>query len=258
MSNSLLRFVGHGLTKFLTRDVRGSEHCTTNSATALRRTIEPGDVLLVEGCTRVSTAVQYLTQSTWSHAALCTGPIDGAGEASGEAHVLVEANLGEGVVSAPLSRYANTHTRICRPVGLTAEDRAAVVGFATARIGIGYDTRNIFDLMRYLLPTQPVPQRFRRQMLALGSGSPTRVICSTLIAQAFDSIRYPILPRVEALPADAQSRNYAREILHIRHYSLYTPRDFDISPYFAVIKPTIMQGFDFHGIAWADRAPAVP
>lgn len=33
-------------------------------------------------------------------------------------------------------------------------------------------------------------------MIALGSGEPTKAICSTLIARAFQSIRYPILPQI--------------------------------------------------------------
>ena len=32
-----------------------------------------------------------------------------------------------------------------------------------------------------------------------GSGQPTRTICSTLIAEAFDRVLYPILPRVELI-----------------------------------------------------------
>lgn len=64
------------------------------------------------------------------------------------------------------------------------------------RIGCTYDMRNIIDLARFLLPTPPVPVRWRRQMIALGSGEPTRAICSTLIAQAFQSVRYPILPSI--------------------------------------------------------------
>ena len=46
---------------------------------------------------------------------------------------------------------------------------------------------------------------------------------------------------------DAESR---REILHIRHHSLYTPRDFDISPFFAIVKPTIETGFDYKQMMW--------
>ena len=43
----------------------------------------------------------------------------------------------------------------------------------------------------------------------------------------------------------AGSRQARREILHIRDSSLYMPRDFDISPYFEIVKPTIVQGFDY-------------
>ena len=30
------------------------------------------------------------------------------------------------------------------------------------------------------------------------------------------------------------------------------PRDFDISPYFSVVKPTIENGFDYKRLHWAD------
>jgi len=105
--------------------------------------------------------------------------------------------------------------------------------------------------MRYLLPL-PVPQRWRRRMMALGSGHPTRIICSALIAQAFENVRYPILPKVTR----AESQAAAEEILEIRHSSLYAPRDFDISPYFEVVKPTVRNGFDYKAMAWADLAEA--
>ena len=50
------------------------------------------------------------------------------------------------------------------------------------------------------------------------------------------------------------------QILEIRHSSLYCPRDFDISPYFNVVKPTIRQGFNYKALHWADQmqAPLVP
>jgi hypothetical protein len=127
------------------------------------------------------------------------------------------------------------------------------------RIGLHYDMKNVFDLMRYLLPTPPVPVRFRRRMIALGSGDPTRAICSTLIAQAFQQVRYPILPRIESIKKRDQGgrSSYSRsEILHIRHFSLFTPRDFDLSPFFAVIKPTIHFGFDYRKLVWNDDPDA--
>jgi hypothetical protein len=44
-----------------------------------------------------------------------------------------------------------------------------------------------------------------------------------------------------------------QEMLHIRHHSLFTPRDFDVSPYFKIIKPTLTVDFDFHTLEWADE-----
>ena len=61
-------------------------------------------------------------------------------------------------------------------------------------------------------------------------------------------MNYPILPEVRRV--DEESR---REILHIRHHSLYTPRDFDVSPFFAIVKPTIETGFDYKRMTWADN-----
>ena len=101
--------------------------------------------------------------------------------------------------------------------------------------------------MRYLLPLPNlVPAKWRRKALAMGSGEPTRAICSTLIAQAFQSISYPVLPRkMKAWKHEPNGERHIEEILQIRHHSLYTPRDFDISPYFEVVKPTLSQGFDY-------------
>ena len=171
--------------------------------------------------------------------------------------MLIEVNLGEGCVAVPLTKYDCYHTRICRPVGLTEADRTAIIAFMASRLNTQYDMRNVVDLARYLLPTPPVPTRWRRRMIALGSGEPTRAICSTLIAEAFQHVRYPILPRVERLAADPRTTQLQRqEILHIRHHSLYTPADFDLSPYFKVVKPTIQEGFNYKGLSWAEEAAA--
>src|SRR5438876_1650011 len=244
----MLHKIGNAIARYLQRPIVDYEPFTRSDPDALRASLRPGDVLLVEGNNRISGIIKYLTQSTWSHAALFVGPIDGASELDGEPHVLIEANIGEGVTSAPLSKYFSYHTRMCRPVGLSYEDRTTVCRYAINRIGFGYDTKNILDLMRFLIP-MPIPQRWRRRMIALGSGDPTKMICSALIAQAFDAVRYPILPKI----TQAGSRRAKREILHIRDSSLYMPRDFDISPYFEIVKPTIVQGFDYTALHWADK-----
>ncbi len=252
--DGMLDRIGRRLASKLDRPCSGYTPYTPSDFPTLCRILRPGDVLLVEGGERISTAIKYLTQSTWSHAAMYVGPHLPDPEDGAARHDLVEVNLAEGCVSVPLSKYASYNTRICRPAGLSEEDRARVTAFMIARIGLRYDLRNIFDLVRYFFPTPPVPVRWRRRMLALGSGNPTRAICSSLIARAFQSVRYPILPDVTTVKIRSGSRHVRAEILHIRHHSLFVPRDFDLSPYFEIVKPHLAGGFDHRRLHWATAA----
>lgn len=238
------------LARYLQKEVSGYKPASTTDIAKLKTCLRPGDILLVEGNLRVSVAIKYLTQSTWSHAAFYAGSLDDTDDPP----CLIEADVIEGVRAVPLSKYAGQHTRICRPVNLSNEDREKLVSFMTGKLGMHYDIKNAIDLLRYLLPQPPVPLRWRRRMLALGSGDPTRAICSTLIAQAFQSIRYPILPKIIWSKDCEDNKDCTQaEIMHIRHHSLFTPRDFDISPYFQVIKPTLEVGFDYKTIEWGDE-----
>ena len=250
---SLLNAIGRRIARFLSEPRGGGARVATSSHEKLAATLRPGDVLLVEGTSLFAGAIKYLTQSTWSHSALYVGDALGTAAGHDEAHMFIEADVNEGVRAVPLSAFSNLHSRICRPVGLSGNEIERLVAFVIARLGHQYDMKNILDLARYLLPTPPVPRRWRRKLLALGSGDPTRAICSTLIAQAFQSIDYPILPELY-LDSGNEGRAQAdqREWLHIRHYSLYAPRDFDVSPYFDVVKPLIEQGFDHRALDWAD------
>jgi hypothetical protein len=255
--DTLLDRIGDYLARRLESESSGYEPYTPSDPDTLRRTLQPGDILLVEGNQRLSATIKYLTQSTWSHAALYIGdalPIPADGK---ERPRLIEVNLGEGCIAVPLSKYRTYNTRICRANGLSPDDRDTVVNFMVSKLGLKYDTKNILDMLRYFFPTPIVPVRWRRRMIAFGSGDPTRAICSSLIAEAYGQIRYPILPEITRAPgrASAQS-NYSRsEILHIRHHSLYTPRDFDLSPYFMIIKPTLEYGFDYRMLTWEEAAP---
>jgi hypothetical protein len=251
-----LNFIGRRLARFLSKPVGRMVRPATSPPDLLANTLRRGDVLLVEGNTRISSAIKYLTQSTWSHAALYVGDSLLKKTEDGEPHVFVEADVNEGVRSMPLSTYASVHNRICRPVGVSNAEIDRVVGYVVARIGYQYDLQNVFDLARYLIQKPPVPDEWRRRLIAFGSGDPTRAICSSLIAGAFQSIRYPILPEIEqAAIDDPDCIGCHKEILHIRHHSLYTPRDFDLSPYFKIVKPTLENKFDFHGLTWSEETP---
>ena len=161
----------------------------------------------------------------------------------------------EGVRAVPVSNYYNFHTRICRPVGILPDELEDLKKFLIDRLGYQYDLKNIFDLARFFLHHPPVPNKWRRQLLALGSGDPTRAICSSLIALAFQSVKYPILPErfeddFDELTSndeeEQENNDENREFYHIRHHSLFAPRDFDVSPFFRVVKPTIYGDFDPH------------
>lgn len=241
--NRLTEAMGRALARYLQTPTGRYRSYAVTPLPLLRACLRPADILLVEGDTRISAAIKYLTTSTWSHAAFYVGDPDGCD--------LIEADLERGVRYVSLEHYAHLHTRVCRPVGIDATDLDRVVAYMRASIGRSYDLRNVIDLARYLLPEPPVPRRWRRRMIALGSGDPTRAICSTLIAQAFQIVRYPILPEIKVDPDDP----VRREILHIRDHSLFAPRDFDLSPYFANVKPTIERGFDYQALHWYDGGP---
>ncbi|MBL4819757.1 MAG: lipo-like protein, partial [Gammaproteobacteria bacterium] len=236
MLSSLNRLIGRWLATFLSKSLPGYQRFDTVPIEEIASVIQPGDILLVEGNSRISVAIKYLTQSSWSHACLYVGSAtDDASDA-----VLLEADLRQGVHLVPLLKYANFNVRICRPVGLGHEDCRRLIEFARSKLGYQYDLKNIFDLIRYLVQKPVVPNRYRRSMLGLGSGEPTKAICSTLIAQSFQHIDYPILPRKGEESGDGEVPIYYK-----RHFTHYTPRDFDVSPYFRIIKPTVEQGFDF-------------
>jgi len=229
------KLITQWLTNYLSKEV---DHpiAVSGLGYSWRDVIRPGDVLLVEGRTRVSTAIKYLTQSTWSHAALVV---------NSEAGELIEADMKNGVGKVNIEKYDGHNVRVCRPIGVNSSDMLNLLNFAEAHIGVSYDLKNIIDLARYLIPTPPVPAKFRRQMLTLGSGDPTeKVICSALIARAFQSVGYPILP-AQRLVEDGNVESQRR------HYSLFMPRDFDLSPYFEIIKPTVIKGFDYKTMIWS-------
>ncbi|MFD1883792.1 lipo-like protein [Paracoccus pacificus] len=245
---SIREAIGKRFAKYLNGEVGEYLIWCAASPEALRRTLRPGDVLLVDGNRRMSRAIRFATQSIWTHAAYFVGDGDGAD--------LIEAEVEKGVIAVGLERFLGLNTRICRPVGLDDEGIAAVSRRMRSAIGKSYDLKNVFDLARYLVPVVPVPARFRRQLLALGSGDPTRAICSSLIAEAFQNVGYPVLPHISFDPV----RGADAEVLYIRHKSLYVPRDFDLSPYFAIVKPTLEQGFDYHSIrmdtsTWPEDEP---
>ncbi len=249
-----------------------------NDPEKLKSTIRPGDVLLVEGDQRISQAIKYLTTSSWSHSAIFIGDALLRRDAPTRAeiqrrfgrearHLIVEALVDRGVVVSSLLKYVDLNVRICRPMGLKPDDLGIVLDHVISRIGWKYDKRNFWDLTRYLLPFQMIPPDLREDALHFGSGVETETICSSMLAEAFGKVRFPILPMpVRRKPANAAERLRQQllgrptrrawsGLLRARHPTLCVPRDFDLSPYFDIVKFNAreVEAFDYRRLEWEER-----
>lgn len=259
----------------LTRRRKRYRRFVYNDPEKLKATIRPGDVLLVEGDQRVSQAIKYLTTSSWSHSAIYIGDALFRRDAATRAeiqrrfgreakHLLVEALVDRGVVVSPLVKYVDLNVRICRPVGLKPEDLAVVLDHVISRIGWKYDRRNFWDLTRYFFPFQMIPPELGEDALHFGSGVETETICSSLLAEAFGKVRFPILPvpvrqkprtlgeHVKQTLLGRPTRRAWSGLLRARHPTLCVPRDFDLSPYFDIVKFNAreVQAFDYRRLKW--------
>ena len=212
------------------------------------------DVLLVDGEQRVSEVIKYLTQSTWSHAALYVGDelwrryperraeLDLRFGIDAE-HLMVEALMEDGVIASPLAKYEELNLRVCRPRGLRPEDAGAsstrcwprsapATTCATPRSGAlllpgvadpaplapararvrrrPHDRGHLLDADRARVPERRLPDPARRHPWRRSAGAPP-------LAR---------LAPAQALPASLPSSAFR----------LITPRDFDLSPYFEIVK----------------------
>ncbi|MEJ2608801.1 MAG: YiiX/YebB-like N1pC/P60 family cysteine hydrolase [Candidatus Thiodiazotropha sp.] len=223
--------------------------------------LRPGDVLLVEGRSRVSNVIKAITQSTWTHSALFIGRIYDIRDPNLQQRVrmayqgdlseplLVEALLGEGTIIAPVAKYRRDHLRICRPTGLEPEDAHKVVAHTIEHLGNHYDLRHLLDLARFFFPWTILPRRWRSSLFEHNAGQPTRTVCSSLLASAFNRVNFPILPFIDR-DDDGSLRFFKR------NPRLFTPKDFDYSPYFDIIKYPFL-GLDdlavYRRLPWCDE-----
>jgi len=208
----------------------------------LKYEIRPGDVLLIEGQSRVSNVIRSITQSPWTHAALYVGRLhdieDNHLRKIAATHLkkrenvrlIIEGLLGQGTIISALSTYRHHHIRICRPIGLSPADAEQVIAFTIKALGKPYNVRQLLDLARFLLPWSLLPRRWGSSLFKTPTGEPESGICSSLIAEAFDSVNFPILPMMKP------SEETTDIELIKRNPHLYSPKDFDYSPYFEIIK----------------------
>lgn len=216
----------------------------------IRYELKQCDVLLIEGRSRASDVIRAITQSPWSHASLYIGRLHDIDDpdlrkivshhysGAPEDQMVVESLLGRGTIIRTVQAYSREHIRISRPSGLSYKDSQQVVRYAISQLGLDYDVRQIFDLARFLFPWFVLPRRWRSSLFKHRPGRSTRTVCSTMIAEAFGFVQFPILPLVK-LTGDAGVQ------LFRRNPKLCTPSDFDYSPYFEIIKYPFLD-FNYH------------
>ncbi len=236
----MFRKLTHRVIKWLT-DEKKNVDVPLCDFERIRYELRPCDVLLIEGRSRISDVIKQITQSSWSHSCIYIGRLHDIDNTAlrkklerhfnGDPNVqlVIEGYLGRGTIVSPLENYKGDHIRICRPRGLTRQDAQQVSAFAIHKLGTDYDVRQIIDLARFLVPWSILPRRWRSSLFVHHAGNSTKTVCSTMIAEAFASIDFPILPVIK------QHKESGVE-LYARNPRLFTPRDFDYSPYFEIIK----------------------
>jgi hypothetical protein len=240
--------------KFVTWLTYERPHAQTplTSFERLRYELRPGDVLLVEGRSNVSEIIKSITQSIWTHSFFYIGRLHDIDDpvlrdhlqkyrhCSPDEQLIIESLLGKGTVVNSLDSYEGEHLRICRPRGITRLDSQAVIKYAIKQLGMDYNVRQIMDLFRFMFPYWFLPKRWRSSLFEHNAGKPTHTVCSTMMAEAFARVRFPIIPVIH------QDKDGKLSLIRTNS-KLMTPRDFDHSPYFDVIKYPVLD-FDELGI----------
>jgi len=241
----MFRFLKRPLIKWLMRR-RKPRNETLCDFDRIKYEIRLCDILLIEGRSRVSEVIKQITQSAWSHAMLYVGRIHDIENPVLRKHIkeyydgdeseqlVIESVLGKGTVVTPLEFYRGDHIRICRPKGISRADSQKVIGFSIGRLGMEYGIRQNLDLARFFMPWSIFPRRWRSSLFGTRVGIPTREICSSMLAEAFGSVKFPILPLVK------QHKEKGIQLFQ-RNPRLFVPADFDYSPYFEIIKYPIFE-----------------
>ncbi len=228
------------ITKWLTSDIEPRPQDPLSSFNEMAYHLRLGDVILVDGRTRVSQVIKIITQSRWSHSALYIGRLRDLSDelkakivqyykGDDNTQLIVESQMGFGVIVSPLEEYRSEELRLCRPSGISKKDAEVVVTYAIMHLGLKYDVRQILDLARFMFPWQYMPRQWRTTLFEHNAGDPTRASCSRLIADAFNYVHYPLLPEIII---DNENN---MEIVP-RNTRLATPSDFDNSPFFDILK----------------------
>lgn len=206
----------------------------------MRHLLQPCDVLLVDGATRLDARLRRVTDSRWSRAGLYLGRLHDIRDPSLRAtateyidcepdtQLVLMAEPDRGLVLIPLTAMTPEHIRICRPRGLGGEDPQAVIRYALSRLGT-HRPLTWTDAVALLLPWGLLPRHWRTALFARLAGRTLRALTGSTVGDAFSFIQFPVLPLVKRTESDVSR-------LYRHHPQIFFPADFDHSPYFDIVK----------------------
>jgi hypothetical protein len=222
----------------------------------LRHVLHPCDVLLIEGRSRISRYIRRLTGSPWSHAALYVGHIQDVEDPELKRRLveycpdilddqlIIESVLGLGTIVSSIKKYSHYHIRIARPGGVSHQDAQRVIAHAIERLGSDYDVSNILELATFFMPWWLLGLFVQHHPIGVLPSNTNKEICSSMIAEAFQSIHFPILPLINA-------QESGEPVFTPTHPRLFAPCDFDFSPFFEIVKYPIV-GMTYGHLPWAE------
>jgi Permuted papain-like amidase enzyme, YaeF/YiiX, C92 family len=216
--NRLIAALALYLARPLKRCARRAADTESADPESLSAILRHGDVLLTEGNTRMAALVRRITGSPWSHVSMYVGPL----EEGPAPRCIVEADVAAGVRAVPLSELKGLRLRVLRPTCLRDTDRRRLADWVVSRIGDEYDVAHAWTMARRLLGL-PSARRLPPAPGSMAQGA-TRFICSSLLAQAFVLVGYPIAP-AQLGDRDARAADHR----------YVTPRDFESASVFEVI-----------------------
>lgn len=229
----------HWLTDWLQQD-RRSAPIRLSDFERVRQTLQPGDVLLIDGQSRLDDKLKSITLSRWSRTALYLGRLHDIADpslratlgaylpCSPDTQLIVQARLDRGLVLEPLSALEPDHLRICRPRGLPQKERREVARYAISKLGLGSE-RAWWSLFALLMPWGWLPRSWRTSLFARTASGLLQLLTGTTLGEAYSFVQYPVLPLVKRAQQDSPA-------LYRRQPRVFFAADFDHSPYFDVIK----------------------
>jgi uncharacterized protein YycO len=128
--------------------------------------LQKGDIILKRGTGRLSSGIEFITRSQFSHAALVSDP---------EKKLIIEASL-NGVAHSKIDNFIGSST-VFRMMTLTDEQASNIVKFAEQQLGKPYDYEELVDMfLRYVfyIPNNKTEKG--------------RYVCSTFVNAAYASI----------------------------------------------------------------------